>query len=250
MPSQFKDSAFREPKTEIGHVHDKGQQINQQSAKPPSKLYNALWSVIVLCVGVALIIGFFHWDKNGQISRYIQSFGSFSIVLSIAFMMLFCIIPVPSEFLIILNMKVFHVWWGILYSWLGSMLGSVAVFLLARYFVRNLFSSFITEKQMSQVEKWVGRRGAIGLILARIIPLPFIVVNYTAGIVRSVTLWRFIWTSAVGGIPYYTGAALLFLGVSKKYLIWLIVGGCAVGAIWLGGVLYNKYSNLLSRWTH
>lgn len=243
MSQRIQGQSSRSKRDMIGRVHEDRGNRNM-------KKRNVLWSVLVLVIGVVLVLAFFYWDRHGQISHLILSLGSWGIILSIALMTLFCIIPVPSEFLIILNMKVFHVWWGILYSWLGSMLGCIAVFLMARYFVRNLFTSFISEEQMSQVESWVARRGVTGLILARIIPLPFIVVNYTAGIVRSVTLWNFTWTSAVGGIPYYTGAALIFLGVSKKYVAWLAVGGAAVIAVWIIGMLYNKNSNIFSRWTH
>lgn len=209
-----------------------------------------MWSVLILILGVALVIAFFYWDRDNRFSRVIQSAGTLGIVASILLMCLFCIIPVPGEFLLVLNMKVFGVWWGILYCWIGSMLGSIVVFLIARYIAKDLLVRFISEEQMEKVETWVGHRGVWGLILARIIPLPFIVVNYTAGVVRTVSLWNFIWTSAIGGVPYYVGAALVFLGVSKKYIIWLVVGGIAIVAIWIAGYLYNRSTNKNVRWTH
>jgi|GEM_PF-527473 len=215
-----------------------------------SKRRNIIWSVLIFTVGAALVVAFFYWDRNNRFGRIVQSSGALGIVASILLMCLFCIIPVPGEFLLVLNMKVFGVWWGILYSWLGSMLGSIAVFLLARYIARDLLAMFVSGKQMRSVETWVGHRGVLGLILARVIPLPFIVVNYTAGIVRTVSTWNFIWTSAVGGVPYYVGAALVFLGVSKKYIVWLVLGGTALLAIWIAGYLYNRSTNKLLRGSH
>lgn len=215
-----------------------------------AKTQSTVWSITVLVLGIALVVAFFYFDRHNRISHLIQSTGAWGVIISIVLMALFCVIPVPSEFLIVLDMKVFGVWWGALYSWSGSILGSIAVFELARYLAPNLMKRFISEKHMKQVETWVGHRGIMGLILVRIIPLPLIVVNYTAGIVRSITLWNFIWTTAVGGIPYYVGASLLFLGVSKKYIIWLVVGAIAIVAIWIIGFLYNKSTNKLVRWSH
>jgi uncharacterized membrane protein YdjX (TVP38/TMEM64 family) len=220
---------------------------HDSSSRGRSKSQSILWTILILLLGIALVITFFYLDRHNRISNLIQSSGGWGIVASIVLMFLFCIIPVPSEFLIILNMKVFGVWSGILYSWIGSLSGSVAVFLIARYFARDLLKRFISEKHMRRVETWIGHRGVLGLILVRIVPLPFIVTNYTAGVVRSISLWNFIWTSVVGGIPYYVGAALLFLGISKKYIIWLVIGGIAILAIWIIGYLYNRSTNKLAR---
>ncbi|RIV21830.1 TVP38/TMEM64 family protein [Alicyclobacillaceae bacterium I2511] len=210
-----------------------------------------VWGVVLIfTLGVALLGLFLYLDRNGQISRWIQSAGSWAILLSIFLMALFCIIPVPAEFLMILNMQVFGIWWGILYSWVGSMTGSIAVFLLARYTAGNFIRRFITPDRLAQVDHWVENRGNMGLLLVHLIPLPFIVVNYAAGILRSVKLWGFIWTSALGGVPYYLGAAFIFLGVSHRYMVWLMVGGVVVGIVWGLGYLYNRRVSKLARWAH
>jgi uncharacterized membrane protein YdjX (TVP38/TMEM64 family) len=216
-------------------------ETNQHGKRASST--SLLWSAVVMGVCVVLVAAFLYFDRNNQISRLIQSTGGWGILLSVVLMALFCVIPVPSEFLILLDMRVYGAWWGALYSWGGSILGSIAVFLLARYAAPNLLKHLISEAQMDKVATWVRRRGIVGLLLVRIIPLPFIVVNYTAGIVRSIPLWTFIWTTAVGGIPYYTGAGLVFLGVSKKYMVWLAVGGTAIAAIWVTGYFYNRHTN-------
>ncbi len=206
--------------------------------------------VLVFVLGVVLLGLIIYLDRNGQISRWIQSAGPWAILLSIFLMALFCVIPVPAEFLMVLNMQVFGVWWGILYSWLGSMTGSIAVFLLARYSAAHLIQRFISSDRLDQVDRWVENRGNIGLLLVHLIPLPFIVVNYAAGVLKSVRLWDFVWTSALGGLPYYLGAAFIFLGVSHRYLVWLMVGGLVVGIVWVLGYLYNRKVAKLKRWAH
>jgi uncharacterized membrane protein YdjX (TVP38/TMEM64 family) len=165
-------------------------------------------------------------------------------------MAIFCILPVPSEFLMVMNMKVFGVWWGTLYTWIGAMLGALSVFWFARYLGRHLLEAFVSQDRLEQVNRWVGDRGALGLIMARLVPLPFIVVNYAAGVLKSVSTWSFIWTTSIGILPYHVGAALVFLGVSRRFGLWLFLGGLVVGAIWIGGYLFNRHVNKAQRWAH
>lgn len=215
-----------------------------------SKTMSVIWSVLILIIGVLLVIAFFYIDRHGLITHAIQSTGLFGIVISVFLMALFCIIPVPSEFLMIMNMKVFGVWWGIFYTWIGAMIGAIAVFWAARHFGRHLLEAFVSENRVEQVNQWVGGHGAIGLLLARLVPLPFIVVNYTAGVLKSVRPIDYIWTTAIGLLPYDIGAALVFLGFSKKYTLWIVIGGIAVLAIWIAGYLFNRYTNKTKRWAH
>jgi uncharacterized membrane protein YdjX (TVP38/TMEM64 family) len=165
-------------------------------------------------------------------------------------MALFCVIPVPSEFLMIMNMKIFGVWLGIFYTWVGAMMGAVAVFFMARSIGSRILQAFITENRLQQVNRWIKNRGAMGLLIVRLIPLPFIVVNYSAGVMESVSPWEYIWTTAIGLLPYDLGAALVFLGLSTKYIWWLAIGGFAVIAIWVAGYIFNRTANKLNRWAH
>ena len=215
-----------------------------------SKAVSITWSLVILAVGALLVVAFFYLDKNNRISFAIQSSGVLGIGIAIFLMALFCVIPVPSEFLMIMNMKVFGVWWGIFYTWIGAMLGAVAVFYMARSIGSRILQAFITEERLRQVNRWIEHRGPLGLLMVRLIPLPFIVVNYSAGVMESVSTWEYIWTTGVGLLPYDLGAALVYLGLSTRYIWWLAIGGLAVVAVWVTGFLFNRSANKLNRWTH
>lgn len=218
--------------------------------KPMSKGASVAWTIVILAVGVLLVVLYFYVDRHDAISYAIRSTGGWGIAISILLMTAFCVIPVPSEFLMVMNMKIFGVWWGIFYTWIGAMLGAVAVFFLARTVGRRLLQAFISEERLNQVNQWMGRKGPVGLLLARLVPLPFIVVNYAAGVLHSVRVRDYIWTTGVGLIPYDLGAALVFLGFSHNYSIWLAVGGIALVAIWVTGYLFNRNVNKVNRWAH
>ncbi|GMA51213.1 TVP38/TMEM64 family protein [Alicyclobacillus contaminans] len=226
------------------------QETDTAAAPRLSKGVSALWSAVILVVGVALMIVFFHLDRHDQISNMIRASGGLGIVLSILLMALFCVIPVPSEFLMIMNMKVFGVWWGIFYTWVGAMLGALLVFWFARTVGRHLLEAFVSPERLRQVNRWITHRGPLGLLLVRLVPLPFIVVNYAAGVLKSVRVLDYIWTTGIGLLPYDLGAALVFLGVSTRFHHYLVLGGIVVSAVWVGGYLYNRYVNKAQRWAH
>lgn len=230
----------------------KVQEARESNQTIPARFHikRILISAATLAGFTVLLIVFLHYDRSNKISHLIQSTGPFGIAIGTALMALISLLPVPAEFLMIMFMKIFGPWWGMLYSWAGSMIAAILTFYLARHYGRRLLKTFVSEERLSQVSRWIGDRGVIGLLLSRIVPLPFIVVNYTAGISKSVKPWNYIWTSAIGGIPYYVGAALVFLGVSKRYMLWLIIGGCAVLIIWILGYLLNRHVEFLKRWTH
>lgn len=226
------------------------QRIHTRSQKPLSRGAGVFWSVVVVVGGIGLVIAFLHFDRNGQLSAAMRSWGGVGVVVSVLLMGLFCVIPVPSEFLMVMNMKVYGVWWGIFYSWSGAMVGATVVFFMARHMGSRLLQAFVSEARLSQVESWVQRRGVWGLLLARLVPLPFIVVNYAAGVIRSVRVWDYVWTTGVGLLPYDVGAALVFLGFSKRFLIWLIIGGVAIVGFWIGGFVVNRHVRRAQRWAH
>jgi uncharacterized membrane protein YdjX (TVP38/TMEM64 family) len=230
--------------------------LPEKTSTPPSApvqvgRWEWIVSVALFAIGIACVVAFFHYDQSDRLSRLIVASGPLASVMAILLMTIFCIIPVPSEFLIVILMKIFGPWWGGLYSWAGSMLGAMVTFWLARQYGGRLLKRFITEERFHQVNQWIGRGGPLGLLLARIVPLPFIVVNYTAGVMKSVKTWDYFWTSAVGGIPYYVGAALVFLGFSKRrYTLWVFIGGLVIVLIWAGGYFLNRHVRKLKRWAH
>ncbi len=233
---------------EIGHVESVGG--SGRSSRSTRKWVGIGVTALIFLLFTFLVIWFFRWDQSNEVSRIIRSTGFLGVFLAIVLMAVISLVPVPSEFLMIVILKVFGPWYGILYSWVGTMLSAITTFWLARKYGRRLLKGFISDERLGQVSHWIANRGAFGLLLARIVPLPFIVVNYTAGISKEVKVLTYIWTTAAGGVPYYLGAALVFLGASRKYTVWIVVGGIAILSVWIGGYLYNRHVQAIKRWAH
>ena len=198
-----------------------------------------------MAVGLILVVGavwgFFHYRHQLTHAVYfVQSFGVYGVGFSIFVMAVLAVIPVPSEFFVVVNMEVYGVFWGLLYSWIGAIIGAVWAMYLTRWlgqtWLRRWLRRLLPAERQRQVDDWVTRRGTIGLLTLRFVPLvPFHVINYVAGLL-NVGLWPFVWTTAVGIIPFEILAGGVFLGISSGLIPGLIIG--AVALVVIGGLSY------------
>jgi uncharacterized membrane protein YdjX (TVP38/TMEM64 family) len=194
------------------------------------------WLTLIIVIFLALIVLFFYLDRQDYLSHIIRTWGLAGIMLAILLMTALSMTPIPSEGLLILLFKIFGIYEGLFYAWLGSILSSLVIYYLARYYGHSLFKRMISSNSMEQVDRWVQKKGTAGLFIARLLPVPAFAINYIAGIMPSIKLWPYMWTAALSIIPYYIGTALVYVGVYDATWIWLAAGGAAIILIW--GISY------------
>jgi uncharacterized membrane protein YdjX (TVP38/TMEM64 family) len=182
------------------------------------------WASILAFILIIGAIVFLYLDKGNDISALIQGAGLWGVVLAILLMALIFMVPVPSEGLVIVILKIYGVYYGLLFSWIGSIIGSLALFYIARYFRLSIIKNIATQNRLELVNTWVVKGGIPGLIVARFLPLPTFFANFLIGLMPTITAWYYIWTAAVAIIPYCVTMGLLYTGVEKGSLIWLIPG--------------------------
>lgn len=204
-------------------------------------------SVLFLAVIILFIVVFFYLDRTNALSAVIQNWGWPGTVLAILFMAVLCLTPVPSEGFLLMLMKIYGVFFGIFLSWLGLMLSTLIIFLIARLYGLKLVEKIMTPERFETVNHWVDQKGTFGLLVARLLPVPAFVVNYAAGVIPSIRLWPYFWTAAVSIIPYYLGTSFLFLGVARETWYWLFFGCLALIAVWAAGYLLNRKKPLNRR---
>ncbi|GAB6171899.1 VTT domain-containing protein [Paradesulfitobacterium aromaticivorans] len=200
------------------------------------------YASIALVVGilVTLIVVFLYLDRRNEISSSIQGLGFLGMFIAIVFMAFLHLTPVPSEGLLVLYLKIYGIYLGTLIAWLGSALSTLLIFFVARYYGQRFLQKLVTPERFNMVDNWVKRKGSLGLLIARLLPIPAFMVNYIAGVIPSVRFWPYVWTGALSIIPYYVGTALVFLGVSRAIWVWLIVGGIMIIAFWSLGYMFNR----------
>lgn len=173
-------------------------------------------TIVGLLMIAALVFVFFYFLHTGRvhtIMRTVHALGAVGIAIGILLMALASVLPVPSEFLSIFLLRFYGVIWGTLFSWVGGILGAVIAVYLARLLARPLVEH-LAGRYLHQVQPWISDHGTFGLLVARFLPfVPYHLVNYAAGILK-VRLLPFIWTTAVGTLPFQVALAGVYYGVS------------------------------------
>ncbi len=214
--------------------------MNLKESVDKLKLRKHGWLGLIIMAFTVFIAVFLYLDRRNQISSIILSLGAFGVVVAILLMSVVCMTPMPSEGLMVLFLKVYGVYWGTVFAWLGSNLSTVVIFVIARYYGQRLMQKLVTPARFKLIDNWVKRKGTGGLFVARLLPVPAFAVNYVAGTIPSIRFWPYLWTAAISIIPYYVGTSLVFLGIAKEVWHWLIVGGAAIIAFWSAGYLLNR----------
>ncbi|MDR3586432.1 MAG: VTT domain-containing protein [Desulfosporosinus sp.] len=198
------------------------------------------WTGVLIVAFVLLVAAFFYLDRRNELSGIIRAWGLWGVVFAIFLMAALCMTPMPSEGLVVLFLKIYGIYEGVLIAWLGSILSAVAIFIIVRVYGQTLMKRVISPERFKTVDNWVQGKGALGLFVARLLPIPAFAVNYIAGAMPSMKLGTYLWTAALSIIPYYIGTALVFLGVARETWIWLVLGSVALILFWSTGYLLTK----------
>ncbi len=137
--------------------------------------------------------------------------------------------PIPGQALNFAAGYIFGLIPGILYSWLGLILGTTAALLLARYLGRPLVQRLIAPAALEKMDRLAENRGLVFFFLVFLIPgLPDDIACFVAGL-TSLPLLALIAVSAIGRLP--SVVASVWLGTHARQLPWqgwLILAGLTV----------------------
>ena len=196
-------------------------------------------SLIFILLAI-LVAVYFYFDQRYAISASIQGLGLLGDIIAILLMAFLYMTPIPSEGLLVLCFKIYGLHMGILLSWLSMDLSSVVIFFIARVYGQKLLQRVVSQQHFTMVNNWVKRKGTIGLLIARLLPIPAFAINCIAGVIPSIEFWPYFWTAAVSIIPYYIGTALVFSGVYKGNWQWLILGAIAIAVFSAASYALNR----------
>ena len=124
----------------------------------------------------------------------------------------------PLIVFVFANAGAYGLWYGFLLSWIGTTVGSYAVFLLIREYGRNRFLRFLTRS--ARVEKlinWVDRNGFGPLFLFICFPFtPSALVNLVAGL-SNIKKGQYLFTLMAGKLVMIF--MISFIGSDLKALL-------------------------------
>jgi uncharacterized membrane protein YdjX (TVP38/TMEM64 family) len=164
------------------------------------------------------------------ISKRLQSTGAFAPVVFMLIMALSVVLtPIPGLPLNILAGPVFGPYWGTLYVAVGSTLGAVASFTLARFFGRAFIARFL-RGHINFCRRCSDMLVTKIVFFSRLIPfVSFDLVSYGAGLTRM-SPWKFGIATFLGTLPLsfiYTAYGAVIL--ENSFITW--IGGLAIVAL-------------------
>ena len=152
----------------------------------------------------------------------------------------------PLVVIVVANASSYGLWIGFLLSWIGTVLGSYLVFLLARKFGRHpRLQRFIGKEKMQKLIKWVDMRGISPLFILLCFPFtPSVIVNIVAGLSN---LKKKYYLVVVMAGKFIMIASMSVLGYDLKALITdpvkLVLAGVGIFLLWIVGKGIEKHLN-------
>jgi uncharacterized membrane protein YdjX (TVP38/TMEM64 family) len=146
-------------------------------------------------------------------TTWVQGLGAWGPVAFIAGYVAACVAFVPGAILTLAAGAIFGLGRGVLYVFIGAVLGSSAAFLVARHLARRAIKKRVAgNPKFAAIDQAIAREGLKIVLLLRLSPVfPFNLLNYGLGLTR--VSFRDYLFGSIGMIPgtvlyVYYGAAL------------------------------------------
>lgn len=192
--------------------------------KNPTARLLSFGSLLIFLLLTGLYLYFLHTGTAKEWLESIRHLGFFGIILGIMIQTVVNVIPAPGEFVSLFLIEIYGPVAGGLYSWIGGIAGAVLAYYLSNWIARPIIEP-LAKPYLEKIDHWLQRRGDAGLLFIRFVPLvPYHFINYAAGIL-GVDKRAFIWTTALGILPYTISVSSLFAGLRFGKLMPFILGG-------------------------
>jgi uncharacterized membrane protein YdjX (TVP38/TMEM64 family) len=140
------------------------------------------------------------WFTLENIMDLIQEYRSFGPLPGIVLPMIEAFLPfLPLVIFVMANASAFGLWLGFLYSWVGSCLGALLLFLLIRKFGQKRIFSFLSKhSKVRKLMDWVDQHGFGPLFLLLCFPFtPSVLVNVVAAL-SKISTYQYMLAVAIG----------------------------------------------------
>ena len=177
-----------------------------------------------------------------KIVEFIQTSGTFGVVIACALMSIESIFPmIPLAVLITINMLVMGSVWGFFVSWFFTIIGCVASYFIFKKGFGNKFERLTENKELLKKYKKIFKNISTGKLVL-IVAMPFtpaFVVNIVAGLVQMdfkkyftalifgkismVYFWGFVGTSLVESLNNPWILIKIIVVMALSYLLYLAI---------------------------
>jgi uncharacterized membrane protein YdjX (TVP38/TMEM64 family) len=197
----------------------------QAGVEPPSSGQGGKpWrGIILFCLtgGAMLSVAYFsplrqYLSRYSEISGQLRSLGLLAPLSLTLLIALLVAVGFPRLPLCVLAGMSLGFWLGLLCGQTGALLGSYLVFGLARWSGRSWTDGYLAERK--KIQSLIQRGGAWGVVLARQLPVPNMLVNVTCGLL-PVSARDFAIGTVIGQIPQAIPCTLIGAGLLEESIL-------------------------------
>ena len=187
------------------------------------------------------------WLTVDNIENLTEQYKHLGPIIGILLTFLESFLPfLPLVVIVMANAGAYGLVWGFILSWLGTVLGSYAVFLVVRKFGRHPKLHFFTQRsQVQKLIKWVDMHGFTPLFVLLCFPFtPIVVVNIVAGLSNLKKKYYFLTLLFAKPIMIFL---MSYLGSDLRSVLTsttkLIIAAIIIIVIWAVGKFVEKQLN-------
>lgn len=172
-------------------------------SKSPSSAWTLLLSLIFVAAVVAVLVYVDAHERVLQVLEWLDAQGVWASLMFIIIMSLVVVFLLPGVFFTMGAGFVFGVVEGTVYVVVGTTLGAMAAFMIARlWFGERVAGYLLSHPRLSLISQEFGREAWKVVLLTRLIPFfPFKLSNYFFGLTRF-PLRDFAFGTFIGVIPF------------------------------------------------
>lgn len=172
------------------------------------KRHRYIIALTLLVITISLLGLLINWDFGGVLSSreslqsFIESFGAWGPLILILIIAIEVIIaPIPGFIPALTAGLIFGPFWGALYVYIGSILGTLAVFYLVKWYGRPFAKRFIKERKLDKYEEAIEKHENWLLAFYFIPVLPLDVITAAFGL-SAIKPKKFITIILIGYLVY------------------------------------------------
>ena len=205
------------------------------AARPPWRKIVLLGAIFALALTLVYLSPLRAWLGGlRQVSGQIRSLGPLAPMAVVFGVAVLVALGFSRLLLCTLAGMALGFWSGLLWAQLGTLLGNYAIFLAARFLARRWAEQYVSKR--GKLHALLEREGMAGVILARQMPLPGLLVNLACGLF-PLSHRQFLVGTLLGQLPEAVPCTLIGAGALQPSLggsVWVIGLAVAVAVLaWL-----------------
>lgn len=195
-------------------------------------------ALVFVLIFLLILIGFFIFSNilyiNGISRKFLfknlfLSFSEFSFLGFFIFYVIGAMLFVPTSYLTIYSGIIFGEFYGAIYSIFGIIISSIIIFFLSRIFARPFLEGFVKEKarELYNLDLSIEKKDLFFVLILRILPIPFGLVNIFLGVTRvsikSFFIGTLIWMIPETFFLAYVGSSFFEFKLLKIIIAFVFI---------------------------